>query len=186
MQRKDMRYQKILYERFYGYALKIAFRYVYRYDAAKDIVNDGFVKLFRQIDKFSYKGKGFPEQLSVAWIKQIIVNASVHELRRNKMNPEMDDIPENVWDETDNNQKADQALLYKELISHLKNLPPVYRIVFNMFVIDGFTHFYIANTLRISVADSMSNLSSARDILKKLIYKKEHILYSAISSMDYQ
>src|SRR5436309_1949883 len=110
MQRKDMRYQKMLYERFYGYALKIAFRYVDRYDTAKDVVNDGFVKLFRQIDNFSNKGKVFPEQLLVAWIKQIIVNTSVHELLRNIMNPEMDDIPEYVWEETDDNQKSDQSL----------------------------------------------------------------------------
>ena len=87
----------------------------------------------------------------------------------------MDDIPEYVWEETDDNQKSDQSLLYKELIRHLKNLPPVYRIVFNMFVIDGFTHFYIANTLRISEADSRSNLSCARDILKKTVSKEENM-----------
>jgi RNA polymerase sigma factor (sigma-70 family) len=175
MLRKEMRYQKMLYERFYGYALKIAFRYVDRYDTAKDVVNDGFVKLFRQMDKFSYKGKVFPEQLLLASIKQIIVNESVHDLLKNKGNPEMDDIPEYVWEETGDNQKADQAFLYKQLISHLKTLPPVYRIVFNMFVIDGFTHFYIANALGISVTDSHSNLSRARDILKKIISKEEHM-----------
>ncbi len=170
-----MRYQKILYERYYGYALKIAFRYVYRYDAAKDVVNDGFVKLFHEIDKFSYKEENFPEQLFVDWIKRIVVNTSVHELLRNKMNPELDDIPEHVWEEADDNQMTDQALLFKELISHLKNLPPVYRIVFNMFVIDGFTHFYIADILGISAADSKSNLSSARDILKKAIREKQEM-----------
>jgi RNA polymerase sigma-70 factor (ECF subfamily) len=173
MQRKDMRYRKMLYERFYGYALKIAFRYLFHYDAAKDVVNAGFVKLFRQMDKFNNIGKVFPEQLLLASIKQIIVNESVHELLRNKMSPDMDDIPEYVWEETDDNQKADQALLFKELISHLKNLSPVYRIVFNMFVIDGFTHFDIANKLGISVADSQSDLSCARDILKKIISKEE-------------
>jgi RNA polymerase sigma factor (sigma-70 family) len=173
IQRREMRYQKMLYERFFGYALKIAFRYVDRYDTAKDVVNDGFLKLFRQIDNFSNKGKVFPEQQIVAWIKQIIVNISVHELLKNKMNPEKGDIPEYVWEETDDNQKSGQVLLYKELISHLKNLPPVYRVVFNMFVIDGFTHFYIANTLGISEADSRSNLSCARDILKKTVRKEE-------------
>ena len=171
--RKEIRYQKVLYERFYGYALKIAFRYIYRYDEAKDVVNDGFVKLFRQFDEFNYKVEDFPEQKLVVWIKQMIVNTSVHELLGNKMIPVMNDIPEHVWEETDDNQKSDQALLYKELISHLKNLPPIYRIVFNMFVIDGFTHFYIANRLGISVADSRSNLSCARDILKRNMSKKE-------------
>ena len=170
--RKETRYQKILYERFYGHALKIAFRYVYRYDSAADVANDGFVKLFRQIEKFSYKGKDFPERSLMDWIKQIIIHGSIDELRKNNMTPEIVDIPEYVWEEPGDSQNADQPLLHKELISYVKNLPPIYRIVFNMFVIDGFTHFYIANTLDISVDDSRSNLSCARDIMQKIIDEK--------------
>ncbi|HET7001505.1 MAG TPA: hypothetical protein VFI33_09355, partial [Puia sp.] len=117
---------------------------------------------------------------SVARIKQIVVNKSVHVLLRTTMNTEMNEIPEYVWEETGDNQKDEQALLYKKLISHLKELSPVHRIVFNMFVIDGFTHFYIANTLGISEADSRSNLSCARDILKMAIGKEEDVKLEGI------
>ncbi len=173
--RKETRYQKILYERFYGYALKIAFRYVYRYDSAVEVANDGFVKLFRQIKKFRYKGGDFPEPLLMDWIRQIIISTSIDELRRTKMAPEIVDIPEQVWEETGHIPNGDQPVLYKELIGFVKNLPPLYRIVFNMFVIDGFTHFYIANTLGISVDDTRLNLSRARDIMQKIMNEQEAV-----------
>ena len=171
--KKETKCQKILYGQFYGYALKIAFRYVYRYDSAKEVTNEGFVKVFRQIEKFRYKGEPFPERLLTAWIKRIIINTSIDELRRNKMTPEIVDIPEDVWEETDDSLNADHAVLSRELITYVKNLPPVYRIVFNMFVIDGFTHFHIASTLGISIAASESNLFNARIILQRIIDEKE-------------
>ena len=62
--KQEPRSQKMLYERFYGYALKIAFRYVYRYDMAVNVTNDGFVKVFRHIERFRYEEEEFPERLS--------------------------------------------------------------------------------------------------------------------------
>ena len=171
--KQDARSQKMLYERFYGYALKIAFRYVYRYDVAVNVTNDGFVKVFRHIERFCYEEEAYPERLLMAWMKRIVINTSIDELRRNNMTPEIGGIPEHVWEEPDNSQKADQLLLYKELISYVKSLPPMYRIVFNMFVIDGCTHFEIADFLGISVGTSKSNLSRARGILQKIIKERE-------------
>jgi RNA polymerase sigma-70 factor (ECF subfamily) len=109
----------------------------------------------------------------MAWMKRIVINTSIDELRKNHMTPEIGGIPEYVWEEPDNSQKADHLLLYKELISYVKNLPPMYRVVFNMFVIDGCTHFEIADALGISVGTSKSNLSRARGILQKIIKEKE-------------
>jgi RNA polymerase sigma factor (sigma-70 family) len=171
--KQDARSQKVLYERFYGYALKIAFRYVYRYDIAVNVTNDGFVKVFRHFERFRYEEEGYPERLLMAWIKRIVINTAIDELRKNNLTPEIGGIPEWVWEEADSSQRADQRLLYKELISCVKNLPPMYRIVFNMFVIDGCTHFEIADFLGISVGTSKSNLSRARGILQKLIKEKE-------------
>ncbi len=173
--RKDTRCQKILYERFYGYALKIAYRYVYRYEVAVDVTNDGFVKLFRHIERFKYDDKDFPERLLMSWLKRIVINTSIDELRKNNMTLEIGGIPDYVWEETDHSRNADQTLLYKELISHVKKLPPMYRIVFNMFVIEGWSHFEIAYALGISIGTSKSNLSRARGILKEIIKQKEEV-----------
>ena len=173
--RQEARSQKLLYERFYGYALKISFRYVYRYEIAVNVTNDSFVKLFRHIERFRYEEEQYPERLFMAWMKRIVINTSIDELRKNNMIPEIGGIPEYVWEEPARNESADQLLLYKELISYVKNLPPKYRIVFNMFVIDGCSHFEIADSLGISVGTSKSNLSGARGILQKIIKEKEDV-----------
>lgn len=166
----DQRYQKFFYEKFYGYALKIVFRYIYRYDNARDVVNDGFVKIFRSIVTFECNDTDL-EKVLMGWMKRIMVNTAIDELRKQNMMPEIGGMPDYIWEEPDKSAAADQTVLYKELISEIKNLPPSYRTVFNMYVIDGFSHQEIAAMLRISVGTSKSNLSKARVHLQKYINK---------------
>jgi RNA polymerase sigma factor (sigma-70 family) len=175
--RKEAKCQKILYERFYGYALKIVFRYVFHFDTAVDVLNDGFVKLFQHFEWFNYEKKDFPERLLMSWMKKIMINTSIDELRKNKMNQEVGGIPKDLWEIPDRSQGADELLLYKDLISYVKKLPPMYRIVFNMYVIDGCNHFEIANTLGISIGTSKSNLSRARGILREILNNKKEVGY---------
>ena len=73
--------QKQLYERYYGYAFKIAFRYIYRYERVADVVNDAFVKLFRNISHFVSQKEAETEPRLMAWIKKIVVNTAIDELR---------------------------------------------------------------------------------------------------------
>ena len=161
--------QKQVYEHYYGYALKIVFRYVYRYDKAVDVVNDGFVKIFRNMSKFITDDPDHIEQRFMGWMKKIMINAAIDELRRNSMVVEIGGIPEHVWNVPDKSLGADQSLLYKELITLVKKLPPAYRAVFNMVVIDGLSHHEVASLLDISVGTSKSNLSRARALLQKNI-----------------
>lgn len=161
--------QKLLYERYYGYALKIVFRYVYRYEKATDVVNDGFVKVFRNIGRFVTDDWEHGEQRFMGWLKKIMINVAIDELRRNSMLVEIGGIPDHVWESPDSSLSPDQSLLYKELIALVKQLPPAYRAVFNMVVIDGLTHHEVANLLDISVGTSKSNLSRARVLLQKHI-----------------
>jgi RNA polymerase sigma factor (sigma-70 family) len=161
--------QKVLYERYYGYALKIVFRYVYRYEKAVDVVNDGFVKLFRHIGRFVTEDYEHLEQRFMGWMKKIMVNVAIDELRRNSMLVEIGGIPDHLWETADKSLSPDQALLYKELVTVVKQLPPAYRAVFNMVVIDGLSHHEVADLLDISVGTSKSNLSRARVLLQKHI-----------------
>lgn len=167
--RNDNKYQKMLYERFYGYALKIVFRYIYHYDKAVDVVNDGFVKLFLNFHKFECRDELQTEKLLMGWLKRIMINTAIDELRRRHMLPEIGDLPEHVWQIADDSLGADQNLLYKEIIEHVKKLPPSYRAVFNMYVIDGFSHQEVAHALGISIGTCKSNLSKARAHLKNFI-----------------
>lgn len=163
------KYQKIFYERYFGYCLKIVFRYIYRYDKAIDIVNDGYVKVFRNFSKFHYENPENLEKILLGWMRTIMVNTAIDALRKDSLLPEIGALDDNTWQPEDRSSAADQNLLYKELIKEVKKLPPSYRAVFNMYVIDGFTHQEIANRLGISVGASKSNLSKARALLQKKI-----------------
>jgi RNA polymerase sigma factor (sigma-70 family) len=171
--KKDHREQKALYEKYYGYCLKTVFRYIYHYDKAVDVVNDGFVKVFRNIEKFQYNDVENLEMMLMGWMRTIMVNTAIDFLRKNNFVPEIGDISETVWMQEDKSQSAEQALLYKELIKEIKKLPPAYRAVFNMYVIDGFNHQEIASQLGIAVGTSKSNLSKARVYLQKILKNNE-------------
>jgi RNA polymerase sigma factor (sigma-70 family) len=164
---------KRIYEQYYGYCLKIVFRYIYRYDKAVDVVNDGFIKVFRNFNKFIYTDSENLEMIFMGWMRRIMINTAIDMLRKDNLLPEIGSITESVWMEEDKSQSSDQALLYKELISEVKKLPPSYRAVFNMYVVDGFTHQEIATQLGISVGTSKSNLSKAREHLKKILKEND-------------
>ena len=100
----------MLYERYYGFAFKVAFRYIYRYEKVADVVNDGFVKVFRSFHSFICKADGEVERSLMAWIKKIIVNTAIDALRKTNMMPEIGSISEHAWNETDNSQNDDQAI----------------------------------------------------------------------------
>ena len=168
----DYRDQKHLYERYYGYCLKIVFRYIFRYDKAIDVVNDGFVKVFKKLDSFHYEETVNPEMMLMGWMRTIMINTAIDKLRKDNFLPEIGVLNDGIWI-VDRSQSADQSILYKELILEIKKLPPGYRAVFNMYVIDGFSHRQIADTLKISVGTSKSNLSKSRVLLKKFIKKGE-------------
>lgn len=116
----------------------------------------------------------------MGWMKRIMVNTAIDELRRQNLMPEIGSMPDSIWEEPDRTQFADNMVLYKELISEVKKLPPSYRVVFNMYVIDGFTHQEIADRLGISVGTSKSSLSKARLHLQKFINRDiSTVLYAA-------
>jgi RNA polymerase sigma-70 factor (ECF subfamily) len=138
-----------------------------------DVVNDGFIKIFRNFSKFTYTGTENLEMVFMGWIRRIMINTAIDVLRKDSLLPEIGSITEHVWMEEDKSQSSDQALLYKELINEVKKLPPSYRVVFNMYVVDGFTHQEIATQLGITVGTSKSNLFKAREHLKKIIKEND-------------
>ena len=168
----DQRDQKKLYEKYYAYALKIVFRYIYRYEKAVDVANDGFVKVFRKINQFYCENPENTEKMLMGWIRTIMINTAIDRLRKDNFLPEIGNINENMWLE-DKRQQSDQTVLYKELIQEVRKLPTMYRIVFNMHIIDGFTHQEIATHLKIATGTSKSNLAKARNILQKAIKKDD-------------
>jgi RNA polymerase sigma-70 factor (ECF subfamily) len=167
---RDSKSQRVFYEYYYGFALKTVFRYIYQYDKAVDVVNDGFVKIFNSLERFKLKKEDADtERILMGWMKRILINTAIDELRKLQNSPVVVELPEYIWEQTDRRYDADQKILYKELICEIKRLPPSYRKVFNMFVIDGFSHGEIANMLGISEGTSKSALAKAKAQLKRFI-----------------
>lgn len=178
----DPKYQRMVYDGYRGYALKIVFRYIYRYEKAEDVVTDGFIKAFNHFNGFKKESDENLEKVLMGWLKRIMVNCAIDELRKNNMLPEIGGIPDDVWDITDKSDNADVLLLYKELISQVKELPPNYRIIFNLHVLDGYSHSEIANMMNISTSTSRSSLARAKAILQSRINKTEQYKYAAYRS----
>ena len=109
------------------------------------------------------------ERMLMGWLKKIMVNTAIDELRRGKMMPQIGGIPDYVWDIKDNSQDAEQLMLYKDLVVLVKELPPNYRVIFNLYVIEGYKHIEIADILGISINTSKSQLILAKDKLRKLM-----------------
>jgi RNA polymerase sigma-70 factor (ECF subfamily) len=161
--RKERDAQKGLYQLFYGYAMSICLRYSRTKEEAVEILNDGFMKVFTKIGKYdssrSFKG----------WLRRILINTAVDAYRQNHKHYFAEDISILEHQEVAGNV-LDQ-MNYEVLIQLIQKLSPAYRTVFNLYVIDGFTHEEIADQLHISVGTSKSNLSKARANLQGHIKK---------------
>ncbi len=167
------KYQRILYEHYRGYAFKVVFRYIYKHDQAINAVNDGFVKLLNNIEKFETKNGVDDEKLFMGWLKRIMINISIDQLRREKLQVTTEIISENAWELPNEESNADGLMFYNDLIMLIKELPVAYRIAFNLHVIDGYSHVEIAEMINIPVSTARSNLLRARTMLKESIIKLE-------------
>lgn len=156
-------------EALYSQCANLMFRTCYRYlkedTEAEDAMIKGFVKVFNNIEKFDYRGKGSLN----GWIKRIMVNECLMELRKRKMLTSP--IEESIQLEVD----ADvlHQLGAEHIYALITRLPNGYRTVFNMHVIEGFPHKEIADKLNISENTSKSQLSKAKAMLRKLITENE-------------
>ena len=172
---RNRKSQKLLYEKYHGFAMKIVFRYIYNYEEAVEVTNDGFVNFFLSIDKFILEEQRNIEKMLGGWIKRIMVNSSIDLLRKKMLLPEIGGIPEYVWNIKETSPSIEQLLIYKELMILIKRLPPELRLVFNMHIIDGYKHIEIAEILGIPVGTSKTNLMKARALMQKFINQKESL-----------
>jgi len=141
--------------------MKICLRYAKNKEDAVEIVNDGFMKVFTNInryrDDYSFK----------SWLSTIMINTSIDHYRSIIKKITMEELNPNH--DLEESEHILSRLQYQELIKLVQNLSAAYRSVFNLFVIDGFSHEEIAEMLSISVGTSKSNLSRARENLKKML-----------------
>ena len=170
---RDESQQRLLYNQHKGFACKVVFRYIYRYEKALDVVTDGFIKVFNHFEKFKCTDPENQEKQLMGWIRKIMINCAIDELRKTDMIIEIGQIHEEVWNIDSRSDDADQQLLYKDLVKEIKELPTQYRVIFGLYVLDGYTHTEIADLMKISVSTSRSTLTRARAMLREKIIKME-------------
>ncbi|HRP55910.1 RNA polymerase sigma factor [Agriterribacter sp.] len=174
----DAKCQKVFYEKYLGFALKTVYRYLSSYEAAAEVTNDAFVKIFRAFGKFEYRHAANVESLLLAWMRRIVINTAIDYIRVSQAQKRYQSIAEDSWNNHEAEVRSDEQLLYKEIIELIRKLSPSYRAVFNLYVIDGYSHQEIGKMLGISVGTSKSNLARARAFLQKYLVKdnKDNVL----------
>ncbi|MEQ8908474.1 MAG: sigma-70 family RNA polymerase sigma factor [Vicingaceae bacterium] len=166
--RGDRKTQQALYKKMYSPMMAVCYRYASRPDDAKDLFQEGFIKVFKKIDRFNFKGS------LQGWIRRIMVNNAIDHYRKNKNKFAMSETlveAEQIPEETDDGSWVAE-IKAKTLLDCVQQLSPKYQAVFSLYVLDGFTHAEIAEELSISEGTSKSNLAKAKKNLRTMIKEK--------------
>ena len=166
----DTKAQSELYKLFSSKLFTVCLKYSRNYAEAEDNLQDAFLTIFNKIEQ--YKSKGSFE----GWLKRVTVNTVLQQYRKEKI---FEIVNETIEDEVEVEIDEDD-LSIDYLLKIIQQLPDRYRLVFNMYVLDGYSHKDIADLLEINIGTSKSNLARARQILKQTIedYKKTQRLQS--------
>lgn len=156
--------QKELYESFYASMLPVCIRYARNNNDAKDILHEGFIKVFRNITKYK------PGTNLHSWIKRIMINTAIDTYRKN-VKRRTEDI-DKVYNISSSEPDVHSQMNAAEIMKALSALTPAYRMVFNLYVIEGYSHREIGKELSITESTSRSNLVKARNKLKLILLSK--------------
>lgn len=160
--KKNIRAQEQLYKLFSAKLFSVCLKYSRSYEEAQDNLQEGFLLIFEKIEQFNFKGS------FEGWIKRIIINFILQKYRSQKV---FEIVTEN-FPETVEIEIEDEDISMDFLLKTIQELPDKYRLVFNLYVLDGYSHAEIAEMLDINIGTSKSNLARAKMILKEKIEKK--------------
>ncbi|NOJ75431.1 RNA polymerase sigma factor [Empedobacter stercoris] len=158
-QEQNRKAQEEIYLEFSPVLFSICLRYAESYEDAQDIFQEGFIHIFNKVNQFKFEGS------FEGWMKRIMVNLNLEKLKKKNTLPFED--YEKLIITQDDDEDIEDNFDYQQLLEVVHNLPPQYRQVFNLYVFEEFTHQEIAEMLNISVGNSKSNLSRARNLLKQ-------------------
>lgn len=155
--------QKALFDRYSGKMLAVCSRYSRHLMEAEDLLQDGFIKVFTNLDQYKFEGPF--EQ----WIRRIMINNAIKNCHRKSFQNEYsagDDLPETYED-----PEAIDSMSERELLGMISELPDGYRMVFNLYAIEGYSHKEISESLKIEESTSRSQLVKARKVLQDKLLK---------------
>ncbi len=158
--------QRELYNRFSPRMMGLCLRYARNEEEAQDILQDGFVKVFEKLP--SFKSEGVLE----GWVRKIMVNTALDYIRKAKLDRNNVDFVA-VDYKVGNNAYVLESMAAEDLLEMLQQLPASYRLAFNLYAIEGYSHKEIADMLGISIGSSKSQYARAKEHLRKLIIQSE-------------
>ena len=153
--------QELLYKSFYGYGMSVCLRYTSNKEEAQEILNDGFVKVYTRLEQYQANSN------FKAWFRRILINACIDYFRQKQRKVELTFTEQYI--EPSIEPDYYNQLSYDELIYFVQELSPVYRMVFNLYAVEGYSHEEIGQMLNISEGTSKSNLSRAKGNLREMI-----------------
>jgi RNA polymerase sigma-70 factor (ECF subfamily) len=153
--------QKLLYDRFSSKMYGVCLRYTENNEDANDLMQEGFIKVYKSLSKFRAEGS------FEGWIRRIFVNTSIEHYRKKVKLYKVTEVQENTIE--DEQIDAFDSLATKDILNIVNELSPGYRQVFNMHVVEGYSHKEIADLLGITEGTSKSQLARAKGVLKKII-----------------
>ena len=157
--------QKALFDKFAPKMMTVCLRYMKNAEEAEDMLQDAMVKVFSYLNKYSHEGS------FEGWIRRIVVNTCLDQIRKNSKLNEIQNI-EDVEYRLSINDKIIENIAAQDLLNLIQKMPDGYRVVFNMFAIEGFSHQEIADSLGITESTSKSQYLRARAYLRERIVKK--------------
>jgi len=168
---KDRRSQEELFRLFYGKMLGVCMRYARDRDTAEEMLQEGFIKVFDKLEGFDYKGS------FEGWMRRIIANTAIDQLRKSKKDPLLTDNDEDFKLGAENpvveKEEVEALEIRAEMaMNAIQELSPAYRAVFNLYVMEEYTHKEIAEILGISEGTSKSNLAKAKMNLQKILKER--------------
>lgn len=159
----NRRDQELLYRRHAARLYAVCLQYSGNDEEARDILQEGFIKIFENL--VNYKHEGSFE----GWMRRIIVNTALEKYRSKHLLHRVDDIDQIPEPDADPENEDYAGLQAFDLMTIIRDLPPKYRMVFNLFAIEGYSHKEIGKMMNISEGTSKSNLSRARVILQRRV-----------------
>lgn len=159
-QKNEPKAQGQLYQLFSPKMFTICLKYSRNYDEAQDNLQEGFLYIFKKINQYNFKGS------FEGWVKRVMIN---HVLQTYRGAPIFEVIKDNTITEEEISIDSEEELSLDFLLKIIQELPDRYRLVFNLYVLDGYSHKEIAQLLNISEGTSKSNLARAKTILKQKI-----------------
>jgi RNA polymerase sigma-70 factor (ECF subfamily) len=158
------KYQEVFYKMFYGKLMGVSLRMSPNEELAKDFLQESFIKIFNKLHMLD---KHEP-QIVYSWCKRILTNTIIDHYRKNKhFELSFDDNFDTPIEDVDDNYLESKNIDVALLIRAIQKLSPQYNIVFNLYIMEGYSHQEISNELQISIGTSKSNLSKAKANLRK-------------------